>query len=115
MSMHEAMRRFGATLPWSKEPVPEIDPPKVLTPVEQAVNLIRMAQRQGAVDRTSPTWRAVARWVATEIIVAQKRCETADVHDTMALRGRIKCLRDFLDMYNEEDPPLLKDPGPFVP
>jgi hypothetical protein len=118
MSMHEALKSLRGAIPWLRHRDNEDQPaaPIPPTPLELAESLVLLAKAQGLIDRTSPTWSAVSRWVAQELIRVQAGLETASGDKAAALRSRAKTLRDVLAMGDpEEMKPMVEDMGPYVP
>ena len=52
------------------------------------------------IDRYSDVWRTIYRWATTEIDNARLRNDsmTLDEHKTLALRSRIKTLKELIDL-----------------
>lgn len=117
MSMHEAIRSLRGKIPWLSDPEDEVPVvPVVPPPLEAAESLILLAKAPGRVERTSETWQAVARWAATELIVAQTGLETATGERADALRSRVKTLRDVLAIDERTAlKAVVADQGPYVP
>jgi len=118
MSMHEALKSIRGVIPWLRdrdvEDQHDVSVPP--TPMELAESLVLLAKAQGQIDRTSPTWSAVSRWAAQELIQVQNALGSFDGGDPTVLRSRAKTLRDVLAMDEPEDKrPVIEDNGPYVP
>lgn len=114
--MHEALRNIRNKVPWlSAEPEELPAPPAPPTPLEEAVRLTILAQGPGRIDTGSPTWGAVSKWAAQELILAQRKLETATDEKAAGLRARAQTLRDVLSMHEQRAVELIPDTGPFVP
>lgn len=117
MSMSEALKHLRGKVPWMN-PAEDEDytPPRKKTPAEDAEELVMLSRQSGLVDRSSPTWAAVSRWAAMELISAHHAMETASTDKAAALRARAKALRDMLDMDRKEPTALtIEDIGPAIP
>jgi ABC-type branched-subunit amino acid transport system substrate-binding protein len=117
MSMSEALRHLRGAVPWlSNEQAEFTAPPVPPTPEEEAESIVEITRRAGRLDRESPTWAAVAKWAATELIKAQRQLETADGDKAAALRSRCKTLRDLLEIDKDKAADaVISDPGPDIP
>jgi hypothetical protein len=109
MSMHDALRAIGIQLPWMRreeERQPDALPPP--SPVDDVLALLRMANGVGRIEPQSPTWAAVQKWAATEIIGTQAGLETAQGERAAALRTRIAVLRELLAQPMQSAPPVFE-------
>jgi hypothetical protein len=77
--------------------------------------LVILAKGQGLIERESPTWKAVAKWAALELIHAQSGLETATGDRATELRGAAKKLRDLLAIDERAQVKTIDDSGPYVP
>ena len=117
MSMAEALKSLRGKVPWLRED--DSDPfvvPKPKTPVEDADELLLLTKQGGLLDKSSPTWAAVSKWAAQEIIVVQRGLETFSGERADALRARSRTLRDLLEMDKPDHlSARIEDIGPNIP
>ena len=113
MSMHEALRRLRGVVPWltnEDAPIPVIQVPP--TALEEAAELVRLADTHGLIERQSPTWHAVARWAANRIIELRARPGN-ELND-----ARIAQLFELLACDERKEHgkvTVLEDQAPFIP
>ena len=113
MSMQEALRKLRGVVPWltdQDETIPDIPVPP--TPLEEAQELVRLANTHGLIERSSPTWQAVTKWAAIGIIELRARPGN-DMND-----ARIELLLELLALDNRAEHgkvTILQDQGPFIP
>jgi hypothetical protein len=106
MSMSEALKAAGIRMP--DAPGPDIELPPLRTPADDARELVALAGAGGAVEIASPTWVAVTKWAATQILEARATLEYDQPESrTAALRSRIATLRELLTIHREERTPKI--------
>lgn len=116
MSMNEALRHLRGVVPWLNRGEDEqYLPPKPKTPTEDAADMVLLAQQGGLLDKSSPTWMAVAHWAASELIKTQRALEAAQGDAAAMLRARAKTLRELLAMDRPTSAQTIEDIGPDIP
>lgn len=124
MSMAEALRHLRGNVPWlSQDQDGFVEPPSQgefvesqTTPQDEAEVIVQIAIRDGRLDRESPTWIAVSKWAATELIKAQRKLELADGDKVVMLQSRCWTLRDLLEIDKSDGKvKYTEDIGPSIP
>lgn len=117
MSMAEALKHLRGKVPWLRTGECEAyEVPRPKTPVEDADALLILARQGGLLDKSSPTWAAVSKWAAQELIAAQRGLEAASGERADALRARARTLRDLLEMDRPDYiSARIEDIGPNIP
>jgi hypothetical protein len=115
--MSEALKALRGRVPWLNDSdAEEYVPPRKKTPAEDVEELVMLSRQAGTVDRASPTWAAVSRWAAQELIAGHYAMETASIEKAAALRARSKALRDLLEMDRKNSSSTtIEDIGPDIP
>jgi hypothetical protein len=106
--MFEALR--GRVFPWTRQE--EMEAPQLpapMTPLESAKALIELASGPQYIDPNSPSWKAVQRWAANEILRAQGEIE---VSRSEKLAARLATLRELLEIDKLDERTIKIESGP---